>query len=219
MAKINLTESEFVNLVQNTVRRVMTESTQPKQVIEMPKTVLKIKLSELKEVVKQVLRENEDSPYPEDIEYDSRNDYGDFEDEKSTVNEDDFSQLIPIAAGTVGVFLASAGIGGVITALRNGSLGDNGKKLAAFLNNIKSKSTSQQPQPPQQDEMSEEAKPSAGMSKSAKSNLVKKAKAGGDIGKKGKGFQDVASKAAKEYGSKEAGERVAAAAMWKNAHK
>jgi len=59
-------------------------------------------------------------------------------------------------------------------------------------------------------------KPSSGLSKEKKSDVVKKAKKGEDIGKKGKGFEKVADKAAKEYGSKEAGEKVAAAAMWKN---
>ena len=62
----------------------------------------------------------------------------------------------------------------------------------------------------------EEGKPSAGLSKKEKSDVVKDAKAGKDIGKKGKGFEKVADKAAKEYGSKEAGKKVAAAAMWKN---
>jgi hypothetical protein len=62
----------------------------------------------------------------------------------------------------------------------------------------------------------DEGKPSAGLSKKEKSATVKKAKAGGDIGKPGKGFAKVAAKAAKEYGSKEKGEKVAAAAMWKN---
>jgi hypothetical protein len=57
------------------------------------------------------------------------------------------------------------------------------------------------------------------MTKDDKSNLVKKAKKGEDIGKRGKGFKDVEKKAEKEYGSKEAGEKVAAAAMWKNAAK
>ncbi len=53
-----------------------------------------------------------------------------------------------------------------------------------------------------------------------RSELAKKARAGEDIGKKGKGFEKVAAKAAKQYGSKEAGERVAAAAMFKaQAHK
>lgn len=61
-----------------------------------------------------------------------------------------------------------------------------------------------------------EEKPSAGLSKEKKSEVVKKAKKGGDIGKKGKGFDMVADKAAKKYGSKEKGEKVAAAAMWKN---
>lgn len=62
----------------------------------------------------------------------------------------------------------------------------------------------------------EESKPSAGLSKKEKSKVVKQAKAGKDIGKPGKQFKDVAAKAAKEYGSKEKGEKVAAAAMWKN---
>jgi F0F1-type ATP synthase epsilon subunit len=53
-----------------------------------------------------------------------------------------------------------------------------------------------------------------------RSKLAKRARAGEDIGKKGKGFEAVATKAAKQYGSKEAGERVAAAAMFKQqAHK
>ena len=62
----------------------------------------------------------------------------------------------------------------------------------------------------------DESAPSAGLSKEKKSAVVKKAKAGGDIGKPGKGFKGLAAKAAKEYGSKEKGEKVAAAAMWKN---
>jgi hypothetical protein len=61
-----------------------------------------------------------------------------------------------------------------------------------------------------------ESKPSAGLSKEKKSEVVKKAKHGDDIGKKGKGFEKLANKAEKEYGSKKAGEKVAAAAMWKN---
>lgn len=64
-------------------------------------------------------------------------------------------------------------------------------------------------------ELEEAKKPSAGMTQKEKSAVVKKAKAGKDIGKKGKGFEKVAAKAAKEYGSKEKGEKVAAAQMWK----
>jgi len=59
-------------------------------------------------------------------------------------------------------------------------------------------------------------KPSAGMTKKEKSAVAKKAHAGGDIGKKGKGFEKVEKAAEKEYGSKEAGQKVAAAAMWKS---
>ena len=61
--------------------------------------------------------------------------------------------------------------------------------------------------------MAMEAKPSAGMSKGAKSALVKKATSGGDIGKPGKSFDKVAAKA----GGGEKGKKIAAAAMWKNA--
>ena len=60
--------------------------------------------------------------------------------------------------------------------------------------------------------MKESAKPSAGLSKAKKSATVKKAKAGGDIGKPGKGF----AKLAKKAGGGEKGEKIAAAAMWKN---
>ena len=61
--------------------------------------------------------------------------------------------------------------------------------------------------------MEAKEKPSAGMSKAEKSAVVKKAKAGGDIGKKGKGFKDVEA-AAKKGGAKDP-KAVAAAAMWK----
>ncbi len=58
----------------------------------------------------------------------------------------------------------------------------------------------------------EDKKPSAGLSAKQKSAVVKKAKAGEDIGKKGKGFEDVA----KAAGGGEKGQKIAAAAMWKN---
>lgn len=63
----------------------------------------------------------------------------------------------------------------------------------------------------------EEAKPSAGMSEKEKSELVKKAQKGEDIGKKGKGFEKV-KKAAEKSGAEDP-EAVAAAAMWKQAAK
>lgn len=59
-----------------------------------------------------------------------------------------------------------------------------------------------------------ESAPSAGLSAKEKSAVVKKAKSGKDIGKKGKGFEKVVAKA-KKYGAKDP-EAVAAAAMWKN---
>ena len=60
----------------------------------------------------------------------------------------------------------------------------------------------------------EETEPSAGLSTKQKSAVVKKAKAGKDIGKPGKGFKKVAA-AAKKSGATDP-EAVAAAAMWKN---
>ena len=65
----------------------------------------------------------------------------------------------------------------------------------------------------------EEAKsaPSAGMTKAQKSAVVKKARAGEDIGKPGKGFAKV-EKAAEKGGAKDP-KAVAAAAMWKTAKK
>ena len=62
-----------------------------------------------------------------------------------------------------------------------------------------------------------EAAPGAHLSAKERSKIAKKARKGKNIGHGG--FNKVADKAAKEYGSKEAGRRVAAAAMWKNAHK
>jgi hypothetical protein len=62
----------------------------------------------------------------------------------------------------------------------------------------------------------EKKKPSAGLTKKEKSAVSKKAHAGKDIGKKGKGFEKIAKAAEKEYDSEEAGKKVAAAAMWKN---
>jgi hypothetical protein len=53
------------------------------------------------------------------------------------------------------------------------------------------------------------------LNKKERSALAMQASAGKDIGKKGKMFDKVAESAAKQYGSKEAGQRVAAAAMIK----
>ena len=50
------------------------------------------------------------------------------------------------------------------------------------------------------------------LTKKEKSDVVKKAQAGKDIGKKGKGFEKVAQAA----GGGEKGQKIAAAAMWKN---
>lgn len=65
-------------------------------------------------------------------------------------------------------------------------------------------------------EIMKESAPSAGLSAKKRSAIVKKARSGKDIGTKGEKFKTVAKKAAAKYGSKESGEKVAAAAMWKN---
>jgi len=63
-------------------------------------------------------------------------------------------------------------------------------------------------------EVDEAKKPSAGMSKEAKSKVVKQARAGKDIGKPGKMFGKIEA-AAKKSGARNP-TAVAAAAMWKN---
>lgn len=60
----------------------------------------------------------------------------------------------------------------------------------------------------------DESAPSAGLSAKQKSDVVKKARAGGDIGKKGPGFAKVMKKA--EAAGARDPRAVAAAAMWKN---
>lgn len=49
----------------------------------------------------------------------------------------------------------------------------------------------------------------------SKAKVAKESKSGKDLGKKGKNFDKVEDKATKEYGSKEAGERVAGAMLQK----
>jgi hypothetical protein len=49
----------------------------------------------------------------------------------------------------------------------------------------------------------------------SKAKAAKEARSGKDMGKKGKNFDRVAAKAGKEYGSEEAGERVAGALFQK----
>lgn len=53
------------------------------------------------------------------------------------------------------------------------------------------------------------------LSKAKRSKIVKQAEKGKDFGEKGKNFDKVASKAAKEYGSEESGKKVAGAIFWK----
>lgn len=62
--------------------------------------------------------------------------------------------------------------------------------------------------------LSEKKSASEGLTKKEKSDVVKKARKGEDIGKPGKHFKDVVKKA-KKYGAKNP-EAVAGAALWKN---
>ena len=64
--------------------------------------------------------------------------------------------------------------------------------------------------------LNEKKRPSEGLTKKEKSAVVKKARAGKDIGKKGKNFDKVVANAKKQYGSEEIAKKVAAASMWKN---
>ena len=57
------------------------------------------------------------------------------------------------------------------------------------------------------------------LSKGQKSEIVKKAESGEDLGDKGKNFKKIEDKAEKEYGSKEAGKKVAGAIFWKKMSK
>jgi len=63
-----------------------------------------------------------------------------------------------------------------------------------------------------ENQIEEKKKPSAGMTKKEKSTVIKKARAGKDIGKKGKGFEKVAAAA----GGGKKGQAIAAAQMWKS---
>lgn len=152
VTKLKLTRQELSEMVQRSVQKVMNEN--KSEVLEIKKPTIKVKLSELRQLIKMVVEEHDSTDK-------AIADYDDEQSNKYTKNYDDEE-------------------GGAIT---------------------------------------EEEKPSAGLSKGEKSGIAKKARAGKDIGKPGKNFDKVADKAAKEYGSKEAGERVAAASMWKNANK
>lgn len=57
--------------------------------------------------------------------------------------------------------------------------------------------------------------PSSGLSSKDKTNVVKKARAGEDIGKKGKGFAKVIANVEKQGKSPEAAKKIAGAEMWR----
>lgn len=64
--------------------------------------------------------------------------------------------------------------------------------------------------------LNEKRRPSEGLTKKEKSDVVKRAKSGKDIGRRGKNFDKVVDKAKKQYGSEEIAKKVAASSMWKN---
>lgn len=63
--------------------------------------------------------------------------------------------------------------------------------------------------------LAETGKPSSGLSKAEKSEIVKKAKHGHDFGKKGKGFDKIVSKAEKSGYPEETAKKIAGAVFWK----
>jgi hypothetical protein len=63
--------------------------------------------------------------------------------------------------------------------------------------------------------LAETGKPSSGLSKEEKSEIVKKAKHGYDFGKKGKGFDKIVSKAEKSGYPEETAKKIAGAIFWK----
>ncbi len=94
---------------------------------------------------------------------------------------------------------------GVITPEKSSNIETKLNELYAKINDIQKRISE-----------SKKEKPSAGLSKTKKSEVVKAAKAGKDIGKKGKNFEKIAKKATDKYGDEETGKKVAAAVMWKN---
>jgi hypothetical protein len=156
--------------------------------------------------------------------------------EKLMEPEDSKSKMKEVAQIVFGFFNRTDGTWtrgehGVVTHVKRHFAGDDGnggeeeaKLAAALINKVNAEYKGHHDQP--ENEMaemrrlagmpvSEAKKPSAGMSKKEKSNLVKKAKKGGDIGKPGKSFD----KTAKAAGGGEKGKKIAASAMWKNAAK
>lgn len=61
------------------------------------------------------------------------------EGEEDMISENDWSPLIPVLAGATGVILTSMGISKVLDSLRNGKLGEEGKKLADALKKLGNK--------------------------------------------------------------------------------
>lgn len=64
--------------------------------------------------------------------------------------------------------------------------------------------------------LQETGKPSAGLSKAEKSEIVKRAKAGKDFGKKGKGFEKVVAHAKSQGYDAETAKKIAGASFWKS---
>ena len=66
------------------------------------------------------------------------------------------------------------------------------------------------------DILGEAAKPSAGLTKGERSRIAKKARRGEKFAKNSESsFKNISAGAAKKYGSKESGDRVAGAVFWK----
>jgi hypothetical protein len=227
MTKVRISEEKLTEMIHTSINKVMNEKTINESV---EKKVITVKLSDLKETISRIIKENIDFKAPfngNDTHINEENEelgagYNYFAIDKYTskiVNGWDYQDLDNEA----------------IREYSKGDLNDQfpDRKASDFKiytrNSLERKGVDISDPSNWQagddvteecgSQMEEETKPSAGLSSAQKSNIAKKAKSGADIGEKGKNFKNVAAKAAKEYGSKEAGERVAAAAMWKNAKK
>ena len=134
-------------------------------------------------------------------------------------------QIIKEAIASKSVLAEEKSVDQLMSALGNAIIADDNAAMKAAFKNLKTgligriKNKAEDLKGHLEDKYTneeiDEAAPSAGMTAKEKSAVVKKAKAGKDIGKKGPGFAKVEKAAEKEYGSKEAGKKVAAAAMWK----
>jgi len=119
------------------------------------------------------------------------------------------SHLVPLIPLIVGHMSGIGFLGGLAVTLGTaGALLGLAKALGDGLEEGKEV---EEPSLYEEEEMDEAKKPGTFKERSA---MAKKARAGKDIGEKGKNFEKIAKSAAKQYGSEEAGKKVAGAVMY-----